>query len=169
MKTSGLDKAFDTTFERGESEEKSLSPLNLSNEELVSIEKSPTTSITLENKDYVKSELKVLIDHCQTLVTNQVDNLKDDARPSAIMAVADLIRTARDLLSELNTMDKTENDLNIRMKNSKQLGSLLPGGVIQPDSITISLTGSEMVRKILEFNKGSELHAIDTTFSVEEE
>lgn len=121
-----------------------------------------------ENKAFVRSELISLVNSMQEVIFEHKENLKDDARASSVMAFSDLVRTTRDLLSELNMMDKNENDLNIRMKAAKNkigmLGELPSGTNVTFNSI--NLNGKEMIEKVLEFRKNSELNNVDTTFNI---
>ena len=169
MNIPGLNNTFNTTFKEepvAEEHNSSASALTPAAESVLPTALQPPSTITLENKKFVKNELECLIRDCTEVISDQKDSMKEDAKASTLMAFADLVRTTRDLLHELNEMDRTENELN--MRSNKAVGiQIPPGGNLTVNNF--SFTGKELVDKLIEFRKQSEMNDIGTDFNTLED
>lgn len=114
----------------------------------------------LPEKEFAKKELKSLIDVCQAMITEQGEGIREGTKASTIMAFSDLVRTTHGLIRELNEIDKTEKELQIKTRALQKIEE--PGA--NSVSVTMTMTGAEMIDRLIEFKKNSQLNDIKPEF-----
>ena len=122
------------------------------------VEKS-TQVKTLEDKTYLQDEIKSLIDNSKRVLDTVQKDIKIGTAPRTIEVYAKLMSATIDGIRELRELNQT-------IANMQMFRDPLEK---QKATVNVSLTGKELIQLMKEAKEKSQMDAVDTTFSVEEQ
>lgn len=157
----GLDKSLNTNFESAlDDVEKSLDTFN-SKKELM-VEKSKSGTYTLEDEEYLRFELKTLIQGSRIIMDKLERDIKIGSQPRVYEVYSALLKTTIDGLKELRELNKTVTDLEIESDKPK----ITKDGAQTINNTTnnVILTGKDLLSMIKSAQQVNQLNAIEATF-----
>jgi len=157
----GLDKSLNTNFDSAlDDVEKSLDTFN-SKKELM-VEKSKSGTYTLEDEEYLRFELKTLIQGSRVIMDKLERDIKIGSQPRVYEVYSALLKTTIDGLKELRELNKTVTDLEIESDKPK----ITKDGAQTINNTTnnVILTGKDLLSMIKSAQQVNQLNAIEATF-----
>ena len=157
----GLDKSLNTNFDSAlDDVEKSLDTFN-SKKELM-VEKSKSGTYTLEDEEYLRFELKTLIQGSRVIMDKLERDIKIGSQPRVYEVYSALLKTTIDGLKELRELNKTVTDLEIESDKPK----ITKDGAQTINNTTnnVMLTGKDLLSMIKSAQQVNQLNAIEATF-----
>lgn len=157
----GLDKSLNTNFDSAlDDVEKSLDTFN-SKKELM-VEKSKSGTYTLEDEEYLRFELKTLIQGSRVIMDKLERDIKIGSQPRVYEVYSALLKTTIDGLKELRELNKTVTDLEIESDKPK----ITKDGAQTINNTTnnVILTGKDLLSMIKSAQQVNQLNAIEARF-----
>lgn len=157
----GLDKSLNTNFDSAlDDVEKSLDTFN-SKKELM-VEKSKSGTYTLEDEEYLRFELKTLIQGSRIIMDKLEKDIKIGSQPRVYEVYSALLKTTIDGLKELRELNKTVTDLEI--ESDKPKISKDGTQTINNTTNNVILTGKDLLSMIKSAKEVNQLNAIEAKF-----
>lgn len=152
----GLDKALNSEF-TVETAEKSIDKFNDIKNSMV--EKSKAGTYTLEDEEYMRFELKTLIQGSRMIMDKLERDIKIGSQPRVFEVYSALLKTTFDGLKELRELNKTVTDLQIESDKPKT-----DVGTINNTTNNILLTGKDLFAMIKNAKDNNSLNTVEAKF-----
>ena len=159
----GLDKSLNTNFDSAlDDVEKSLDSFNSKKGAMV--EKSKNGTYTLEDEEYLRFELKTLIQGSRVIMDKLEKDIKIGSQPRVYEVYSALLKTTIDGLKELRELNKTVTDLEIESDKPK----ITKDGAQTINNTTnnVILTGKDLLSMIRSAKEVNQLNTIEAKFEL---
>ena len=158
----GLDKKLNASFDSQlDDVEKSLDEFNQKKTEMV--EKSKAGKYTLEDEEYMRFEIKTLIQGSRTIMDKLEQDIKIGSQPRVFEVYSALLKTTFDGLKELRELNKTVADLEIESDKPK-IGA--ENKTINNTTNNFVLTGKDLLSMINQAKEENSLKEVTATFEL---
>ena len=156
----GIDKAMNTNFDSAlDDVEKSLD--NFNSKKTALVEKSKNGTYTLEDEDYLRFELKTLIQGSRMIMDKLERDIKIGSQPRVFEVYSALLKTTIDGLKELRELNKTVTDLEIESNKPKTANDL---HTINNTTNNVILTGKDLLSMIKGAKEMNQLNSVEAVF-----
>jgi hypothetical protein len=156
----GLNKKLNADFDGTlDDVENALDSFN--NKKTVMVEKSRNGTYTLEDEEYLRFELKTLIQGSRMIMDKLEKDIKIGSQPRVYEVYSALLKTTIDGLKELRELNKTVTDLEIESDKPKASSD---GKTINNTTNNVILTGKDLLTMIRSAKEENQLNTIEATF-----
>ena len=158
----GLDKAMNNDFSGSlDDAEKRID--NFVSVKTAMVEKAKSGTYTLEDEEYLRFELKTLIQGSRMIMDKLEKDIKIGSQPRVYEVYSALLKTTFDGLKELRELNKTVTDLEIESDKPKISQD---GKVINNTTNNFVLTGKDLLNMISNAKKENQLNSIEAKFEL---
>jgi Xaa-Pro aminopeptidase len=159
----GLNKKLNADFDGTlDDVENALDSFN--NKKTVMVEKSKNGTYTLEDEEYLRFELKTLIQGSRVIMDKLEKDIKIGSQPRVYEVYSALLKTTIDGLKELRELNKTVTDLEI--ESDKPKVSAGDGKTINNTTNNVILTGKDLLTMIRSAKEENQLNTIEARFEL---
>jgi len=158
----GLDKAMNNDFSGSlDDAEKRID--NFVSVKTAMVEKAKSGTYTLEDEEYLRFELKTLIQGSRMIMDKLERDIKIGSQPRVYEVYSALLKTTFDGLKELRELNKTVTDLEIESDKPKISQD---GKVINNTTNNFVLTGKDLLSMISNAKQSNQLNSIEAKFEL---
>lgn len=125
------------------------------------VEKAKNGTYTLEDEEYLRFELKTLIQGSRMIMDKLERDIKIGSQPRVYEVYSALLKTTIDGLKELRELNKTVTDLEIESDKPRISGD---GKTINNTTNNVILTGKDLLSMIRLAKEENQLNTIDAKF-----
>ena len=154
----GLDKAMNSEFtENLEAVEKRLA--NFDTVKTAMVEKSKSGRYTLEDEEYMRFEIKTLIQGSRMIMDKLEKDIKIGSQPRVFEVYSALLKTTFDGLKELRELNRTVVDLEIESNKPSS-----ETGIINNTTNNILLSSKDLFKMIQSAKDNNSMKAVEAKF-----
>lgn len=159
----GLNKKLNADFDETlDDVETALDSFN--DKKTVMVEKSKNGTYTLEDEEYLRFELKTLIQGSRFIMDKLEKDIKIGSQPRVYEVYSALLKTTIEGLKELRELNKTVTDLEI--ESDKPRGAASDGKTINNTTNNVILTGKDLLSMIRVASQENQLNTIEAKFEL---
>lgn len=165
----GLDSKLNTNFHEAlDNVESALD--NFNNKKTEMIEKSKIGEYTLDDEEYLRFELKTLVQGSRLIMDKLERDIKIGSQPRIYEVYSALLKTTIDGLKELRELNNNVTNFKVIADKPKLAmiqaanSAKLPAPTVNNTTTNVILTGKDLLSMIKSAKDESTIHAIDATF-----